>query len=155
MIHVHEQMERQEELSVTFDVNPGDMQHGVSMHKMLNILVSERFSGKIYNGAVIDAVLDTSITHDAKVLSNGSVRFIVKALCNVCRLNVGDVTNIEITAVSKMGYVYKRKRLTVLIPRHMAGDEEYAVGDIVPVNIVGKRIEDNVVCVASAVTQEA
>ena len=47
-----------------------------------------------------------------------------------------------------MGFSYKTEKLCIFIPIHLSNNQIFDIDDEIEVIIIGKRIEENIVCIA-------
>ena len=146
-------MEKADTLSIQLLLQPEDIKPNVDTNKFLSILISERYNNTIYEGKVITHVDKVTLKDNVKVMPNGTLKFNIEVKCTVINPSIGDVIKVVVTGVNKMGALYKHIQLTIFIPKHLCINEEIpAVGDTVDLKIVGKRVEDKIVCIGSILT---
>ena len=104
----------------------------------------------IYNGYLIIDILKYQIYNNKKININGSISVKVNCVCNIIDPIVNTIVNVKINDVNKMGYSYKREKLCIFIPIHLS-TTSYKLDDTVQIKIIGKRIEENIVCIGQPI----
>lgn len=101
--------------------------------------------------------------NDIKRISQGvvqhspacSVEYTVDVDVELFDVNIGDVVDVTINNVNGMGIFGIHKQATVFVPLHEVHNVDdtdnilHAVGDVVNVKIVGKRITDTILCIGT------
>tara|TARA_B110000977_G_scaffold201646_1_gene297469 strand:+ start:12113 stop:12532 length:420 start_codon:yes stop_codon:yes gene_type:complete len=86
-----------------------------------------------------------------KILNNGYIQYKITSQCRVLDLEMNTTYNLRITHMNKMGALHKNEKITVFIPIQYYNNTVPEVDSSFDVKIIGKRIEDSIVCVAKII----
>ena len=125
----------------------------IDNREYINKTIRNKYVDDIYNGIYFIEIVKTSHANQGIIDINGnvSIEVIVHGRgVNICE---GSNLKIEITQKNKMGYSYVYNKICIYIPivPEYCNNKEYFVGDVVNVLILGKRVEDKIVCVAKII----
>ena len=141
-------MERIQNITLNFNLNLSEIEDDFSKYisdKCITSLINN-----IYEGYLIKELLDSKITKDKKINLNGSI--FVKVICKCLIIDpiIDSTIKIEINNINKMGYSFKTNKLCIFIPIHLCNDI-YILNQSITVKIIGKRIEEDIVCIGQPV----
>jgi len=140
----------EETLNISFDVHisPADIDN---LH--FKQYIKENFQETIYNGKYISEIKKIINLEYGKILSNGYINVQIQTESIVFDLKIGKVyKNITVTKNNKLGAFIKLNKINIYIPKeYCINDVIPNVGNIITINIIGKRVEDNVSCIAKQV----
>ena len=115
-------------------------------------LVSEEYKNTIQKGFYIKEVLSATISSNGKIMSDGSIVYIVHCELTVLNPELNHKYLVNITGSNKMGAVHRNELVAIFIPK------SYCVNNVLPnvsssvnVEIIGKRVEGNITCVGKIV----
>ena len=116
--------------------------------------VAETYEDTVYNGTVITSVGDVQILRHGNISPDGSITYDVNVQCTVVDPVIGDRYTIKFTNSNKMGAIYRSTMLSIFVPKHYCIEDNIPdIGCIAEVQILAKRIEGVVTCIAKIVTQ--
>ena len=143
------EMDNIQKISLSVDIAPryiNDKKNYVTKH------ITENIANTIYKGFCIKDILYVSQVGNGKILLNGYARYSIEATCVILDPKIGEIYSTIISYKNKLGLFSKSKNLTIMIPNHFCHSRKvYEVGDSINIKIVGKRIEQNITCVAEEV----
>lgn len=143
-------MEKFMDINVIVQIKPNMLQ--MNMEQNIIDIVKDEYVGNITSGVYILSIKTVGCLEMGKVLNDGSVNYAITFNANVINPIEGETYNLEITNANKMGCVHKQHRLTIFIPKHYCINEEIPKEtSICKVCIMGKRIEDNIVCIGKII----
>ena len=133
-------------VNLSLFVKPYDLsQINDNMDKLLN----EKYENSIFKDLYIYNVESILNITGGKIAHNGSVYFLIKTCCSVIDIVVGEPYDISINSFNKMGAMYNIDKCTIFIPIQYFNGFSINSNSFINVKILGKRIADNIVCVAS------
>ena len=141
-------MERIHNITLHFNVNLSEIQHDFSdfiFNKCNSLLKSN-----VYEGYIIKELLNTQIPKDKKINLNGTISVKVLCKCSIIDPILDSAVDVEINDINKMGYSYKRNKLCIFIPIHLC-NEIYTLHQSIKIKIIGKRVEEEIVCIGQPV----
>ena len=137
-------MKSTQTLSFDFIIKPSEFNDNI-----LNLVYNkcaDLLLNNIVDGIYIHKIIDCDYIKSNKVNNDGTVKLNVRCNCEVVNPVVGDQYEIEITDINKMGYSYKLNKLCIFIPLHIC-KQVFTMNEIVKIKIIGKRIEDSIICI--------
>ena len=138
------------DIHVVVQIKPNMLQ--MNMEQNIIDIVKDKYVGNITSGVYILSIKTVGCLEMGKVLNDGSVNYSITFNANVINPNEGDTYDLEITNSNKMGCVHKQDKLTIFIPKHYCIDEEIPKeASVCKVFIMGKRIEDSIVCIGKII----
>jgi len=111
--------------------------------------IDNNIQDNVINGLYVNQVLNVRILANPKVLLNGNVKYDVECKCEVIDPVVGSTLPFTVTSVNKVGYFSKDKKISYFMPLHYS-KKTLNINDQIDVVVVGKRIEDNIVCIVKS-----
>ena len=111
---------------------------------------NEQLIDQIYNGFYITKINNIFPIKYKKINIDGSINIKVKCLCNVIDPIVNNTYDIYINDINKMGFSYKYKKICIFLPIHLC-DKQISINDKLKVEIIGKRIEESILCIAKCI----
>ena len=112
---------------------------------------AKQLQNQIYDGYYITDVINVKPFHDKKINNDGSVNIRLSCTCKIIDPVVNSIYTIEINNVSKMGYSFKTDKLCIFLPLHLCNNSVFKEGDNVQVEIIGKRIEEDIICIGKPI----
>jgi DNA-directed RNA polymerase subunit E'/Rpb7 len=122
-----------------------------NLEHILRYAIHERLHEKIMNGSYIIDILSFKHKKSGVINNDGSVSFNTLVTCQTCSPEIGKIYKLKITHINKMGIMHKFEKVTIFIPAHNMITCDPEIGNWVDVHILGKRIEENMVCVGKEV----
>jgi len=141
-------MERIQNRTLNFNLNLSEIKHDFSEYisnKCNSLLVNN-----VYEGVFIKSILQSQISKDKKINLNGSISIKVFCKCLIIDPIIDSIIDIEINNINKMGFSYKHNKLCIFIPIHLC-NENYSLNQYIKIKIIGKRIEEDIVCIGQPV----
>jgi ribosomal protein S1 len=74
------------------------------------------------------------------------VNYKVTIEAEVIDINIGSIIDVVITNSNKMGFFCKFEKFNVFIPQHYTNSELW-IGQSVNVEVLGKRVEEQIICI--------
>ena len=138
------------------EVSPIELSFYAEPHQLcaesLNYEIRNKFEQVLYKGVYIQTIKSFVPLQYGKIMPNGSVQVSTTALCRVVNPRVNSTYEITVSSSNNMGAAYKTSGITVYIPKHMCTNQVVPnVDTVVNCEIVGKRIQDNILCIAKMV----
>lgn len=131
-------------MSVKIDIHPENM-----MDNKLSMLRA-KYNDQIYKGYHIIDVEEIIDESRGKVLNSGYILHDILAKFKIYTIGIGDIIKTMISNVNKMGAFSIIEKISVFIPNHFQKNQMNE-GDIVNLEIVGKRVQEHIVCIAKEV----
>lgn len=131
-------------MSVKIDIHPENM-----MDDKLSMLRT-KYSDQIYKGYHIIDIEEIIEEGKGKVLNSGYILYNILAKFKIYTIGIGDVIKAMVSNVNKMGAFCIIQKISVFIPNHFQNNQMQE-GDIVGLEIVGKRVQEHIVCIAKEV----
>lgn len=145
-------METKDDLRIQFILKASDIKPNVNVEKFLTIYASDKYTNTIHEGRIIIHIFNVKLIEPIRILTNGMLKYTAKIECTVLNPVIGEVVKIHVTSVNKMGAIYKNLQMTIFVPKHLCENEILPlVGTSIMVKIVGKRIEDKILCIGSMI----
>ncbi len=141
-------MNRINNIVLNFNVNLAEIEDNLS--KYISDKCTDYLIDKVYEGYLINDILTYHILKDKKINLNGSVSLKVVCKCKITDPILDSIIDVEINDINKMGYSYKQNCLCIFIPIHMC-NKIYTLNQTIKVKIIGKRIEEDIVCIGEPV----
>ena len=115
-------------------------------------ITKDLYNHNLYKDCYINNILDIKIQSKAKVNYDGCVIYHVDATCDVIQPLIDEIYNIQLTNVNKMGALWKYNKITFFIPKqYFINEITPNVDDLIKVQIIGKRLEENMICIAKPI----
>jgi len=133
-----------------FNIHLSDI-NDVSFIDFVHDKCSHELCSKVYDGLYIKDIISIDFFEKKKINIDGTIHVKIKCFCNTIDPILQSVYPITINDVNKMGYSYKFEHLCIFIPLHLCDKITLHLGDTVDCKIIGKRIEENIVCIAQPV----
>jgi len=115
----------------------------------MNIL-SQKYLNNIHKDFIILNLGEIINISGGKISnSTGKVSYNINALCTIRNPNIDNIYTVLITNINTMGAMCKYDKLNIFIPRQYFGNHEPEIDVSFQVKILGKRIEDTIVCIGS------
>jgi hypothetical protein len=130
-----------------FNINISELSDN-NFKNYINSLCKVKLIENIHEDTYIENILHTVINPDKKINIDGSIRVNVVCQCKIIDLQIHSKYDITINEINKMGYSFKTNKLCIFLPIHLCGDSTYQISDTISVQIIGKRIEDSIICIA-------
>ena len=130
--------------TILSDVNRDFLEHTTNQCK-------KELYHNIYDGNYIEDIIKIEPFKNKQINIDGSVNIKLKCTCIIINPNVNSEYHITINDVNKMGYSYKSNKLCIFIPTHLCDNKTFQVGDIINIIIIGKRIEEDIICIGKPV----
>ena len=106
----------------------------------------DNLNKKIYNDFYIDSINNININNNIKI-NNDKLIIRCYCECQIIDLIVKSTFKMKINDVNKMGAYYKYEKICIFIPQHFI-KTNININDIVNIKLLGKRVEDNIICIA-------
>jgi DNA-directed RNA polymerase subunit E'/Rpb7 len=142
-------MNKLQEIPYKINLHPSMLKRNIS--STLNSLIIEKMKHKIFNSSYIVDILSFKHSNTGAINNDASVSYNVIVCCNTICPQVDQQYSIKITHINKMGILHKFEHVTIFIPLHHLINQSHAIDDTINVKILGKRIEENLVCVAKEI----
>ena len=139
-------MEKYANIHIQLKLSPDEV------HKPLLQCLADKYNGQLFKKYYIFEILDIIQSKGGKILNNGKILFKIIAHCKVLDPEIGVTYNLKITNINKMGALHKDNLLTIFIPTQYYNDVSPAIDGNYNITIIGKRIEDSIVCVGKIAT---
>lgn len=135
-------MEQTDELDVEISIPPYKLNN-------VNLLdfVKDVIECTIKQGKYIKEVCKVSTKSIGKITMNGHVVYNVKCECVTLEPKLNETYDICIHNMNKMGAIHKNNLVTIFIPRSYWNNIDIELNMTVSVKIIGKRIEDKIMCI--------
>jgi hypothetical protein len=114
-------------------------------------LLRDKYNDTIFKNLYIKEITSVEHKNGGRILNNGCIQYNVDVICNVINPCVDDTYNLRITHMNKMGALHKNELVTVFIPIQYFNNESPEVDSSFNIKIIGKRIEDSIVCVGKII----
>ena len=141
-------MEKGYTFNINIDILPKNLD---SIETHLYKYVNEHILNNIYKNAYIYEISKIEIREKPRVLISGHTRYASLVHCKGLSPEIDDVYTMQITSMNKMGFYIKKYKISIFIPTHYSHNI-YDVGDPIKFQILAKKVEDSVVCVAKEVS---
>jgi len=141
-------MEKVKTIYLSFNLNLSDIQE--NFEKYIEDKCIYHLVNNIYESFLIQNIIKYNILNDKKININGLISVKVNCTCNIIDPILNSVINVQINDVNKMGYSYKINKLCIFIPIHLC-KEIYTINDNFKIKIIGKRTEENIVCIGQPI----
>lgn len=141
-------MEENKTIVYQFNLQPNDLQNK-NIIQFIENECYKKLNNNIYDDYFIKDIKNITICNDHKINSNTSISVKCYCISEIINPIIGSVVNIKINDSNKMGFSYKYKKICIFIPNHFANNIK--VNDTINVTILGKRIEENIICIAKQV----
>ena len=141
-------MERITNISLNFNLNLSEIQDNFS--NFISEKCKSHLLNSIYEGYLIKQILKTHILKDKKINLNGSISIKVLCKCSIIDPIIDSIIDIRINDINKMGYSYKLDKICIFIPIHLC-HEIYTLNQSIKIKIIGKRIEEDIVCIGQPI----
>lgn len=142
-------MEKSEVICFEIEIFPNELQN---FH--LKKFLRNKFNKNLYKGIYIIHVNKIESYEFGKINHNGFICLSTNANCLVLNPQIGDAFNVVISSSNKMGAFYSNDNISVFIPKQFC-EIIPNQGDVVCIEIMGKRIDKSISCVAKMIKQEA
>lgn len=109
--------------------------------------LKDKYNGQLFKKFYIVDVMKINETNGGRILNDGSILCKITAYCIVLDPEIGNTYNLKITNINKMGALYKHELVTIFIPTQYYNNHTLEVDSTFDITIIGKRIEDSIVCV--------
>ena len=110
-------------------------------------LIKHKFESNLFKTYFIKTVSKIVSISGGKILNNGYVQYNIIVSCIVLNPEISHVYKLEITNINKMGALHKNDLVTVFIPLQYYNNITPVIDTRYNIEIIGKRIEDSIVCV--------
>ena len=141
-------MERNQNINLNFNLDLSEIKD--DFYNYINDKCFFELINNIYEGYFIKDILQMQIAKDKKINLNGSISVKVFCECLIIDPIIDSIVDVKINDVNKMGYSYKHNKLCIFIPIHLCS-ETYNVEQIIKIKIIGKRIEEDIVCIGQPI----
>ena len=141
-------MEKNKSISLNFNLNLSEIQD--DFQTFISDKCYSHLVNNVYEGYLIKKILKHSIYKDKKININGTISVKIVCICKIIDPIIDSIIKIKINDVNKMGYSYKEEKLCIFMPIHLCQDI-YNIGDTIEIKIIGKRIEENIVCIGQPI----
>ena len=142
------EMEFQSKINITLNILP--QQFNDDLNNFIDEQCKLQLNDNIYNGCLVKNIYNITFEKKSKINNNGSISINCNCLCNILNPNINDKLNIKINNINKMGYSYKIKKLCIFIP-NLFITNNINENDDIEVEIIGKRIEKDIICIAKPI----
>lgn len=137
-------METTKSIHLKFSVQLSEIQD--DFNTFILYKCQSQLQNNIYEGCLITKIIKHEILKDKKINNNGSICIRVNCTCQIIDPIIDSIINIKINDINKMGYSYKKGKICIFIPIHLC-KESYSLEEDIQIKIIGKRIEENIVCI--------
>ena len=139
------------ELSFKMILQPAELH--INIQNSLFQKIFSTYNNSIYQNCYIENIIDIKNYSRSSIINhNGSVTFNVLCMANIHNPIINETYHITITHINNMGIFHKHKLLTIFVPEHFLKClSSCNIGDHIEICIVGKRTEQNLVCVAKQI----
>ena len=124
----------------------------LNLHQVLESKICDKYKNNIFNGSFILKILSFKYTQLGFINNDSSISFNVVATCEVLFPEEGKHYEIQFNNINKMGAICKFSKVTIFVPKIYFKDEILPnLHDKLVVEVLGKRVEENLVCVAKPI----
>ena len=141
-------MNRISNITLHFNLNLSEIQN--DFDKYISDKCKCMLIDNIYEGYFIKSIIEQKISKDKKINLNGSISVKVYCDCEIIDPKVNSIINIEINDINKMGYSYKINKICIFIPLHLC-NESYVLNQKIDIKIIGKRVEEDIICIGQPI----
>ena len=138
-------MEKIVPISIKLQLEPHEIHN-----PYLNTL-QEKYNDSLFKKYYIQEIQSVQGSNGGRILNDGKILANVTAVCKVLDPDIDSVYSLKITNMNKMGALHKNNLVTVFIPQQYYNNETPEVDSIFNIKIIGKRIEDSIVCVGKII----
>jgi len=136
-------MEKCINIDISIKLKPNEI------HMSIIDLLNERYANKIFKKYFIKKVNSVSTRSGGKLLNDGSILYKISADRVVLDPEIGEKYQVLITSTNKMGALHKNELVTIFVPLQYYNGYSPEVDSTFNIKIIGKRIEDSIVCVGT------
>ena len=122
-----------------------------NLSQRINSIIKNDMEDKIIDGIYLKEITTIDIEKKNKLLYNGSVVFQYHVKAIILNPLINQQLSIKITNINKMGYISQLCKVCIFISNHKCS-RIYKIGDTVNIKIIGKRIEQEILCIAEIIT---
>lgn len=138
-------MEKIVPVSISLQLEPYEI------HKPYLTTLQNKLNDTLFKKYYIQEVQSIAKVNGGRILNDGKILVIIIATCRVLDPDIDGVYKLQITNMNKMGALHKNNLVTVFIPQQYYNNENPEVDSVFNVKIIGKRIEDSIVCVGKII----
>ena len=132
-------------LSVFFSIKPNELDVDLNFLEKCK----HKLENNIQNEFYIKEVIKVQDNKKYRINIDGSIHVNIRCFCVVINPVMNSIVEITITDVNKMGFSYKCDKVCIFIPNN--NKSIYSINDIIKVKIIGKRIENNILCIGQPI----
>ena len=103
----------------------------------------------IHDGVYVSKISTIEIVSHNKINNDGSINICCRCNCNIIDPQIHETYSICINTINKIGYYYQNDKVCIFIPAD--NKLNISIKDIIKIKIIGKRIEDTILCIAEVV----
>ena len=133
-------------INFKIEINPGDLRNC-----NVSEFIKQKYINNIYLDYIILNVEEILSISGGKILNSGNVSYSILASCTIRNPQLDSTYSIHITQLNTMGAMCRFDKLNIFIPRQYFGDHDVLENTLWPVKIIGKRVEDTIVCIGTLV----
>ena len=136
-------------INFRIEIDPEFLDSNNVQINLMNLL-SQKYLNNIYKDFIILKILKINNISGGKIsCSTGKVSYKIDTLCTIRNPLIDSIYTVLITNLNTMGAMCKYDKINVFIPRQYFGTCEPAVDEKLQAKILGKRVEDTIVCIGS------
>ena len=121
-----------------------------NIDKIIEQKILNTYLKTIFRASLILSIKSFKYQQLGLINNDGSITYDVIATCENINPEKGNIYDIKINNINQMGALCKFDKVTIFIPNHFIL-EKININESLKVEILGKRIEENLVCVAKPV----
>ena len=141
-------MELNHTFQYRFNIVPELLHNDIEYH--IKQKCNDELLNKIYKGKIVTKINHVKVNKNYKINYNGIIETVSYVNCIIIDPENDSELEIKINDVNKMGFSYKSNKLCIFIPIHFC-TKTIRIGDSIKVKIVGKRIEEDMVCIGKPI----
>ena len=138
-----------QDISISLSIPPHNINEYFNDH--VQELCTQKLVKHIYNNVYIVSIINSYTSKDKFINHDGSIKLHCVCKCNIIDIVLHSEMDIVINDINKMGASYKIHKLCIFIPRHLACSRKFFINDTVRIKIIGKRVEEDIVCIAQPI----
>jgi len=138
-----------QELKYKINIQPSNLNGNI--RDVLKNTIHEKMEKRILNGAYIISICDFKHKQTGVINNDGSVSFNIIVTCQTFCPKIGNEYDLKITHINKMGIMHKYENVSIFVANHHLINDDHKIDDMMKIQIMGKRIEENMVCVAKEI----
>ena len=139
-------MERNDIIKINYNLKPYKFaeQRNEILEQCKNTLLNT-----IHDGVYVSRISNIKIISQNKINNDGSINICCQCKCTIIDPEIHKTYLIYINTINKIGYYHQNDKVCIFIPAN--NKLNISIKDTIKVKIIGKRIEDTILCIAEVV----